>query len=298
MTQPGGLDGPRVSVLVTVYNRQDYLPSCLDSILSSTFEDFELVIVDDGSTDASFEIASRYAAGDARIRAFQNQNNLGDYPNRMRAARLAKGRFLKYVDSDDLIYPHTIGLMVEAMEAEPDAALGVSHSLPEDEKPYPWKLAPPETWRKHFFGSGALGCGPTGAIIRRDAFFEVGGFRDWGVLNDTDLWYRLSARWPLILFPPGLVWWRRHPAQEFTRDGASIRYLRDGYALAVDALFSDASPLPSSDRESALERIRQHHARRLLSLALKSRRPALAFQLWNEARLPVRFIFRGFRGYR
>jgi glycosyltransferase involved in cell wall biosynthesis len=291
------VDGPVVSVLVTVYNRAEYLPQCLDSILGSDFEDFEIVVVDDGSTDASFNIASEYAARDPRIRVFCNARNLGDYPNRMRAAELARGRFLKYVDSDDLIYSHTLGLMVRAMEAEPEAALGLSHSLPEDDEPYPWKLAPSETWRKHFFGSGSLGCGPTGAIIRRDAFVEVGGFRDWGVLNDTDLWYRLSARWPIILFAPGLVWWRRHEGQEFTRDNASIKYLRDGYALALDALSSKESPLTESERSAALDRIRQHHARRLLSLALKSRRPAVALNLWREAKLPANFVLRGLRRY-
>jgi glycosyltransferase involved in cell wall biosynthesis len=291
------VDGPLVSILVTVYNRAKYLPECLESILESEFADFEIVVVDDGSTDASFDIATDYATRDRRIRVFQNPSNLGDYPNRMRAAELAEGRFLKYVDSDDLIYPHTLGVMVKAMEAEPDVALGLCHSLAEDEEPYPWKLTPSETWRKHFFGSGSLGCGPTGAIIRRDAFADVGGFREWGVLNDTDLWYRLSARWPLILFPPGLVWWRRHAGQEFAQHDASIAYLRDGYALAVDALSSQSSPLAHSERESALERLRQHHARRLLSLALKSHRPGLALNLWREAKLPASFVFRGLRPY-
>jgi len=288
---------PVVSVLVTVYNRADYLAKCLDSIIGSDYDNFEIVIVDDGSTDQSFQIATGYAARDPRIRVFRNQDNLGDYPNRMRAADLAIGRFLKYVDSDDLIYRHTLRVMVEGMLAAPDAALGLCHSLPEDDEPYPWKLAPAETWRKHFFGSGALGCGPTGAIIRRDAFLEVGGFRDWGVLNDTDLWYRLSARWPLILFPPGLVWWRRHDGQEFTRDDASVRYLRDGYSLAVDALSSKQSPLSDAERKVALDRVRQHHARRLLSLALKARRPVLAANLWRGARLPISYLVRGLRRY-
>lgn len=291
------IGNPVVSVLVTVYNRAEYLPKCLDSVLASDFADFEIIVVDDGSADASFDIATDYSTRDKRVRVFRNPGNLGDYPNRMRAAELARGRLLKYVDSDDLVYPHTLGLMVKAMEAEPDAALGLCHSLPEDDEPYPWKLTPAETWRKHFFGSGSLGCGPTGAIIRRDAFIEVGGFREWGVLNDTDLWYRLSARWPLILFPPGLVWWRRHAGQEFTRGDASITYLKNGYALAVDALFSKDSPLTQSERAAALERLRQHHARRLLSLALKSRRPALAWNLWREAHLPASFVFRGLRRY-
>ena len=126
---------PVVSILVTVYNRAGYLAACLDSILASDFRAFEIIVVDDGSTDTSFDIATDYAARDSRIRIFRNSANLGDYGNRMRAAELARGRFLKYVDSDDLIYQHTLGVMVKAMEAEPDVALGLCHSLAEDDEP-------------------------------------------------------------------------------------------------------------------------------------------------------------------
>jgi glycosyltransferase involved in cell wall biosynthesis len=101
----GGMSqtNPTVSVLVTVYNREAYLAACLDSILASTWQDFEVVVVGGRSTDGSVSVAENYAVRDPRIRFFRNEKNLGDYSNRMRAAELAKGKYLKYVDSDDLI---------------------------------------------------------------------------------------------------------------------------------------------------------------------------------------------------
>ena len=288
---------PAVSVLVTVYNREAYLAACLESILASTWQDFEVVVVDDGSTDESVAVAERFAALDSRLRFSRNAQNLGDYPNRMRAAELAQGTYLKYVDSDDLIYPHSLAIMVEAMQAHPDATLGLSHSLPEDEQPYPWKLNPEEAWRKHFLGRGCLSCGPSGAIIRRDAFFETGGFHDWGVLNDTDLWYRMSARAPVLLLPPGLVWWRRHEGQEFTRDSAALIYLEDGYTVAREALNMTECPLPEPERQAALARIRQHHARQLLSLALRQHQPGLAYRLFKASGLGISELGRGLRRY-
>ncbi|HVF40550.1 MAG TPA: glycosyltransferase family A protein [Gemmatimonadaceae bacterium] len=296
VTDAGG--APVVSVLVTVFNRESFLPACLDSILASTFDDFEVVVVDDLSTDDSYEVALRYAARDKRISVHRNDRNLGDYPNRMRAAAIARGTYLKYVDSDDVIYPTSLAIMVAAMDANWRAALGMSHSLPEDEKPYPWFLEPAESWRKEFLGDGCLGSGPTGAILRRAAFLDAGGFHDWGVLSDTELWYRMSARWPVVLLPPGLVWWRRHEQQEFSRDDAATTYLEKGFALTMHALSLHECPLTETERQRARERARQHHARRLLSLALLRRRPALALRLMRRGGLTGAEMLQGFRSYR
>jgi glycosyltransferase involved in cell wall biosynthesis len=291
------MTAPLISVLVTVYNRERFLAACLESILASSFADFELIIVDDGSTDDSVAIAEHWETLDRRIHVYRNGHNLGDYPNRMRAAERSQGRYLKYVDSDDLIYPHGLSVMVTAMESHPQAALGLSHSAPEDEKPYPWLLDPAEEWAKEFLGSGCMGSGPTGAIIRRDAFFVIGGFGNWGVLSDTDMWYRLSAHWPIVLVPPGLVWWRRHDEQEFSTRGADVVYLEKGYELALDALLSADCPLSPEDTRSAVRRARQRYARRLLSLALRRRRPRTALRLLRRSDMSANDLVSGFRPY-
>ena len=82
-------DFPTVSVLTTVYNRAKFLGECIESVQQSRFTDYEHIIVDDGSTDDSVEIAKRYAAQDPRIKVFVNEQNLGDYPNRNQAAKHA-----------------------------------------------------------------------------------------------------------------------------------------------------------------------------------------------------------------
>jgi hypothetical protein len=201
------------------------------------------------------------------------------------------------VDSDDLIYPHGLAVMVDGMEANPNAALGLSHSVPEDEKPYPWLLRPEEAWKKEFLGDGCMGSGPTGALIRRDRFFEAGGFSSWGVLSDTELWYRMSQRWPIVLLPPGLVWWRRHEDQEFTRGDAATVYLDDGFRLAMRALTSPECPLDESDRKRAIERARHRYARRLLSLAIKTRKGKGTISLLRNSGLSARELLGAFRPY-
>jgi glycosyltransferase involved in cell wall biosynthesis len=289
---------PEISILMTVFNRQSYLQPAAESVLRSTFTDFELIIVDDCSSDASPTIAAALASSDSRIRFFQNEKNLGDYGNRARAASLARGRFLKYVDSDDLIYPHTLDVMYTGISSFPGAALALSHSASEDEQPYPWCLTGLDAYRKHFLGRGCLACGPTGAIIARHAFENIGGFRkEWGVLSDIDLWLRLAAHGSVVLLPPGLVWWRKHEGQEFRSGTAEWSYLTNGIRLTCETLQAASCPLPETEQRSALSRAKQHHARRLLSLAVRNRCPARAWAAYQQSQLTLLQLLKGLLPY-
>lgn len=289
---------PIVSVLVTVYNRQSYLQATLDSILASSLRDIEVIVVDDRSTDNSLGVAQAMAARDSRIKVVANERNLGDYGNRMKAAALACGRYLKYVDSDDVIYPHALQVMVDALEQYPDANLGLAHSQSDDVEPFPWRLTPQQAWQKQFLGRGCLSCGPTGAIIRRNAFEAIGGFREeWRVLSDIDLWLRLSAHAPVVLVPPGLVWWRRHEGQEFRSGTADMFYLEYGHRLGVEALKSPSCPLGAVELKHAVGRLNQHHARRLISLAIRKRQPFAALRLYRRSTLTLPELLSGFCKY-
>jgi glycosyltransferase involved in cell wall biosynthesis len=293
------VNAPMVSVLVTVFNREAYLEATLRSILVSTFNDIEIIVVDDCSQDRSIEVATAVGKNDSRIKIHVNEQNLGDYGNRMKAASLATGRYLKYVDSDDLIYSHSLQVMVDTIEQNNSIALALSHSLPEDEQPYPWVLSPNASYRKHFLGRGCLACGPSGAIIRRSAFEQVGGFRkEWGVVSDIDLWLQLAARWPVALLPPGLVWWRRHEGQEFCSRNASLIYLERGFDLAMQSLENAGCPLSIEECNNSKSRIRQHHARRLFSLATHGRSPGFAWKLFQKSGLTLRQLASGLSRYR
>ena len=95
---------PKLSVIVPVYNTEKYLRECIDSILSQTFTDFELILVDDGSTDSSGAICDEYAGKDLRIHVIHQQNS-GVTHARKNGAVLSKGDYVTYVDSDDWIDP-------------------------------------------------------------------------------------------------------------------------------------------------------------------------------------------------
>lgn len=115
---------PKVSIIVPVYNSEKALGRCVDSVLAQTFEDFELILADDGSTDASPRIIDAYAGRDPRVRPIHKPNT-GVSDTRNAALDQARGTYVQFLDSDDWIVPEATQLMVRAME-DHDADMVVS----------------------------------------------------------------------------------------------------------------------------------------------------------------------------
>ncbi len=115
---------PQISIITTVHNIEKYLPTCLDSILAQTFSDYELILMDDGSTDSSGTICDAYAQKDARIRVI-HQENVGVSDSWNRAMQLVKGQYTGFVDGDDFIHPRMYELLYQAIrETQSDVAYG------------------------------------------------------------------------------------------------------------------------------------------------------------------------------
>lgn len=115
---------PLVSVIVPAYNIADYLPACLDSLLRQSYKNLEIIVIDDGSRDATGEILDRYAARDPRIRAV-HQPNSGVMTARKKALELASGAYVCFVDGDDYLPDHAIEtLCMAAISAQADIVCG------------------------------------------------------------------------------------------------------------------------------------------------------------------------------
>jgi glycosyltransferase involved in cell wall biosynthesis len=276
---------PIVSVLMTAYNRETFLAEAIESVLGSTFRDFELIVVDDGSFDRSFEIARSYAAKDSRIRAFRNERNVGDYLNRNKAASFALGTYVKYLDSDDLIYPWGLGAMVDCMTRFPKAGLGLSAAA-EAHCPHPRLLSPREAYLEHFTRTDLLGRAPGSAIIRREAFEALGGFTGLRQVGDFELWLNMVARYPLVTLPRDLVWDRTHGQQEQFADG-DIEKLGMRHKLAVAALQSALCPLSEEERLLARACMRRAYRKEFWIRLLIQRQLSAALKLRRVVDLPL-----------
>ena len=242
---------PLVSVLMTAYNREEFIADAIESVLAQTFTDWELIIVDDCSLDRTAEIANGYAARDRRIRVHVNNRNLGQFPNRNYAASLAKGEFLKYHDSDDLLYPHCLAVMVPLLIAYRQASFAMAPGAREwPGGPCPMLLTPRLAYQREYLGLGMFSVGPSCALFRSEVFRRLGGFPLHGVASDNIFWLNACKSENVLLLPGSLFWYRYHPGQELVSEKA-----RQAYALANrsswEALNSPDCPLEPAERELA-----------------------------------------------
>ena len=111
----------KVSIGVPIYNVEEYLRECLDSIMNQTFEDFEVIMVDDGSTDNSFMICQEYVARDNRFKLF-HQENKGNGGSRNTCLKYMSGEFITWIDSDDVIKPNYLEKLLQ-VQKETDAQI-------------------------------------------------------------------------------------------------------------------------------------------------------------------------------
>ena len=127
---------PKVSVIIPVYNVENYLRQCLDSVVNQTLKEIEIICVDDGSTDDSFDILQEYAEKDARIKVVK-QKNQGVGFSRNKGIKLANGEFVCFLDSDDYYqYDNNLELLYTKSKTNNALICGGEFSLLCDEKIY------------------------------------------------------------------------------------------------------------------------------------------------------------------
>lgn len=203
-------DTPRVTVFVPVWNRAHVLRQTLDSVLAQSFQDFELLVIDDGSSDDSADLAR--ALGDPRLRVVVHESNQGIPATRNHGLRLARGEYLAVVDSDDVSHPRRLETQVRWLDAHPEVAALGCWALRTDASgrrvlgPLLRPTAPRVLRGRMLFAS----CFKSPTVTARTAALrEVGGYREELVLaSDIDLWARVSARHALANLPRFLVRYR------------------------------------------------------------------------------------------
>ncbi|HYL33466.1 MAG TPA: glycosyltransferase [Stellaceae bacterium] len=119
---------PRVSVLMTIYNPGPFLAPAIESVLTQTFTNFELIAIENGSRDGARDVVRRYAAADRRIRLIELPENIGRVPALNRALDEARGEFAAILDADDVAHPERLALEVAALDARPNAVMVASHA--------------------------------------------------------------------------------------------------------------------------------------------------------------------------
>ena len=235
---------PLVSVLMTAYNREKYIAEAIESVLTSTFQNFELIIVDDCSIDNTVSIAKSFENKDKRVKVYVNDNNLGDYGNRNMAASYASGKYIKYLDSDDIIYDFGLEVMVRYMEKFPNAGFGLC-SLGK-EVPVPHCLTPHQTYSENFGGFGHFSRAPGSSIINLNAFRTVSGFSGQRMIGDFEFWFKIARSYNMVKLPYDLHWCRTHEESESNSNYAKL-YPRLSKKVIDEALSHPNCPLSADE---------------------------------------------------
>jgi len=203
---------PKVSICIPTYNREHYLLEALDSVFAQTYRDYEVVVLDDGSTDGTGEMIKN---GRYRNLRYYWQENKGDAAARNKLLELAQGRFITFLDSDDLLMPDAVERMMKVMEAEGGDIVVYGPYLRIDENGNVYgrckrKLHTGHITKYLFQNILVHSCG---SMFPRSVLQETGGFDETlPVCSDYDLWLRLSLKYRFVALPQPTFKRRRHPA--------------------------------------------------------------------------------------
>ena len=205
---------PRVSVIMAAYNSAAYIAQAIESVRAQAFEDWELIVVDDASTDRTGEIAKAYAARDARIHCYRNEHNLGPGIARQRALALAQGVYAAVLDSDDIALPAWLTRRADFLDAHEDAAVVSGRRLIIDAQGRRLGIsrdaAPPEVLRWQMLFGNPLGH-PSSAFRVAQAR-AAGGYANYPCFQDWALTARLQAAGQLVQERRPSVMYRIHAA--------------------------------------------------------------------------------------
>jgi len=187
---------PLVTVVTPLYNKEPYIRRCLESILAQTLQDFEIIVVDDGSRDGGPEIvASILRDGDQLIQ----QANAGPGPARNTAVAAGRGQFIAFLDADDTWMPEFLATIMDLFDRYPAAGLACCRPYPERMRVFP----PGQTdglLEDYFAAAMRVGgyiCSTSATMVRRQAFECVGGFVYRNMGEDVDLWCRIALEFPV-----------------------------------------------------------------------------------------------------
>lgn len=205
---------PRVSVVVPVYNAQAYLAEAMDSILGQTFFDFEVIVIDDGSTDKSKEILEKYAADDTRVRLVSRENK-GVTATLNEGISLSRGTYIARMDADDITLPDRFEKQVEFLDRHSDTVVVGGQVILIDpngqilcEMDLPCTHA--EIDGRHMGSIGSVIFHPA-TMIRANALRQCNGYDEKAeAAEDFDLWLRMAEIGKLANLETPVLLYRQH----------------------------------------------------------------------------------------
>ena len=261
---------PKVSVVITSYNHAPYLRQRLDSVFAQTFQDFEVLFLDDASTDDSRAIATEYAR-DGRMRCiFNDRNSGGTFAQWNRGVAESRGEYVWLAESDDYAEPGLLAALVDRLDRHPNCGLAYSQSTEVDSAgitggplTYMTQLHPTR-WLSDFIASGPEEAATyllldntipnaSAVVFRRQVYLDAGGANErMRLAGDWLMWAKILARSDVAYVAQPLNYFRMHSASVRAQRTHTLRAMWERYLVAGFIL--QHCPVPPATREE----IREH----------------------------------------
>jgi len=256
---------PLVTVAMVTYNSAKYVEIAIQSILASSYSNFELIISDDCSTDSTWELIQTYK--DERIVALRNENNIGEYPNRNKCIDLAKGKYFLFIDGDDILYPHGLENYVFYAEQAPESGMIIQKTY-YNYLVFPVEMTPNDTLFMHFFVSGILSSSFSSNFFVTTILKKCGKLSNDYKSGDNEIRYRIALRHK-ILFISGWNTWPRETPGQASQSLKGLNGLLESYKQVLDIVKNEYFPLDKIHSDIILTRLEKQLSRTALKNLLK-----------------------------
>lgn len=266
--------GSKVSVCIPSFNYGNYVAGAIESVLGQTLHNFELIIVDDASTDNTSEIVGRYAKEDNRIKFIENKENLGMVKNWNKCVSLAQGRYITILHADDAYLPEILEIESKILDSSSKVGMVFSANYVIDDNDNILTVNAPFRGNKVFKGNDFLkkiiesGGNPVRfptIMVRDECFQRIGLFDELLTLTaDMEMWMRIGSHWGVAYVNQPLSLYRFHSQNEslkFLRSGAEIHEIH----RALKHLFNNTD-IDESERELLNRLMKEVLSRKALSL--------------------------------
>jgi glycosyltransferase involved in cell wall biosynthesis len=247
---------PLFTVAMVTYNSSKWVQQAIESVLSSSFKEFELIISDDYSTDETWNLIQSYK--DPRIRKWQNPQNLGEYPNRNKVIREAKGAYILFVDGDDILYRHSLRNLSEFVDAFPEA--GMVWGLNPQHFPFyvfPYLVQPVENIKliyQTIIPISTIGFGEM--LFKTEVLKNNGGMPEQYIIGDTYIKKMLALVTPVLFVPIGFMFWRQSDEQASKKYDNKLTTFLERVSIDNQILKHPAFPLTGEEKKTIVQNVR------------------------------------------
>jgi len=274
------------TVATVTYNSGKWIRQAIESILSSSYGEFELIISDDCSTDDTWEIIQEYK--DHRIRPWRNEQNIGEYPNRNKVLYEARGRFILFIDGDDILYKDALARCASYLTAFPEAkAVWGVYPVYFDFVALPYLFTPLQLTRLNYLSTYPITVvGFAESFFSVEGLLQIGGFDERFAIGDTYIKRKFCCRFPVLLASAGFAYWRQYPEQASNRVRYFYKQLIETYQIDKDILWSKTIPLSGEELQKARTNFKIRTMKLVVLNTIRKGKFFDFFKLMNRLQLP------------